>query len=69
MTSGNGKADSIEMTRQELITLTGQITNGILSADNSLITKLIDRTIHKQIADTAVSIAKDILTKIDQEFK
>ena len=53
------------MTREELISLSGQLVNGMLSADGSIITKVIDRTLHKQIAETAVDIARDMLIKID----
>lgn len=54
------------MTREEIISLSGQIVNGMLSADSSLITKVIDRTIHKQIADSAVDTAIEMLNKIDK---
>ena len=57
------------MTREELISLSGQVVNGMLSADGSIITKVIDRTLYKQIAETAVDIAYDMLKKIDNEFK
>ena len=57
------------MTRDELTLLSGQIANGILSADSSIIVKAIDRTMHKQIADTAVDIAYCILAKIDELAK
>jgi len=43
--------------REELIQLSGQIVNGMLSDDNSILTKLFDRTIHKVVADVAVDIA------------
>ena len=54
------------MTREELISLSGQVVNGMLSADGSIITKVIDRTLHKQIAESAVDVARDMLTKIDE---
>ena len=54
------------MTREELISLSGQVANGMLSADSSFISKAFDRTLHKQIAETAVSIAHDMLSKIDK---
>lgn len=57
------------MTHEELISLSGQIINGMLSADGSIITKVIDRTLHKQIAETAVEIAYNILKKIDTEYR
>lgn len=53
------------MTREELISLSGQIVNGMLSADDSVISKVIDRTLHHQIAESAVVIAHAMLTKID----
>lgn len=57
------------MTREELILLSGQVVNGMLSADDSIITKVIDRMLHKQIAETAVDIAYDMLKKIDNEYR
>ena len=45
--------------------LSGQVVNGMLSADCSIISKVIDRTLHKQIAESAVDIAYDMLKKID----
>ncbi len=53
------------MSREELISLSGQVVNGMLSADNSIIYKIIDRTLHKQIAETAVDVAFSMLMKID----
>lgn len=53
------------MTREELILLSGQVVNGMLSADGSIISKAIDRTLHKQIAESAVDVAYDMLKKID----
>ena len=57
------------MTREEIINLSGQVANGMLSADSSVITKVIDRTLHKQIAEMAVDIAYNMLKKIDSEFR
>ena len=58
--------ESKEMThREELIALTGQALNGMLSADDSVLTK-IDRTVHRQVAETAVGIAEDALRRIDE---
>lgn len=57
------------MTREDLITLSGQVVNGILSADSSVISKVIDRTLHKQIAESAVNIAYEMLKKIDTDFR
>ena len=53
------------MSREELISLSGQVINGMLSADNSIIYKIIDRTLHKQISETAVDVAFSMLMKID----
>ena len=53
------------MSREELISLSGQVVNGMLSADNSIIYKIIDRTLHKQISETAVDVAFSMLMKID----
>ena len=58
--------------REELIELTGQALNGMLSADDSVLTKILDRTVHRQVAETAVGIAEDTLRRIDEiekEFK
>jgi hypothetical protein len=55
------------MKREELLVLSGQIVNGILSSDSSVLSKIIDRTMHKQIAESAVEIAKKMLEKIDEE--
>lgn len=57
------------MDKNDLITLSGQVINGMLSADSSMLTKLVDRTLHRQIADAAVNIAYEILQKIDREFR
>lgn len=57
------------MTREELISLSGEVANGMLSADDSIISKIIDRTIHKQIADSAVDVAYEMLRKIDNEYR
>jgi hypothetical protein len=54
------------MTREELISLSGQVVNGMLSADSSVVSKLIDRTLHKQIAESAVEVACQMLKKIDE---
>lgn len=56
------------MTREELISLSGQVANGMLSADDSLVAKIIDRTIHKQIASSAVDVAYEMLRIIDGEY-
>ena len=57
------------MDKNDLITLSGQVINGMLSADSSMLTKLVDRTLHRQIADAAVNIAYEMLQKINNEFR
>lgn len=52
--------------REELIELTGQALNGMLSADDSVLTKILDRTVHRQVAEMAVGIAEDALKRIDE---
>ena len=54
------------MTREELISLSGQVVNGMLSADSSIISKVVDRTLHKQIAESAVDVAADMLKEINR---
>lgn len=58
------------MNKNDLISLSGQVINGILSADSSMLTKLVDRTLHSQISDAAAAnIAYEILQKINNEFR
>ena len=57
------------MNKNDLISLSGQVINGMLSADGSMLTKLVDRTLHRQIADAAVNIAYEMLQKINNEFR
>ena len=57
------------MTREELIEVTGQVVNGMLSADSSLLTKVVDRTVHAQIAESAVGVAFEILKNIDKYYR
>ena len=52
--------------REELIELSGQIINGMMSADSSFLNKLYDRTFTKYVADVAVEIAEKMLKKIDE---
>lgn len=52
--------------REELIELTGQALNGILSSDSSILSKVLDRAVHKQVAETAVGIAKDAINHINE---
>lgn len=50
--------------RQELVELSGQIINGIMSSDSSFLTKLFDRTLH----EGAARITVDLVYKIQQEI-
>jgi hypothetical protein len=43
--------------KEDLINLSGQVINGIMSSDSTFWTKLFDRAEHKQIAKLAVEIA------------
>jgi hypothetical protein len=54
--------------RQELVELSGQIINGYMSSDSSLLTKLFDRTLHEGAAASAVSLAVKIQQKIDEHL-
>ena len=46
--------------REELLELSGQIINGFMSSDSSLLSKLFDRTLHE-------GIAEKILEEIDKK--
>ena len=54
--------------RQELIELSGQIINGIMSSDGSLLSKLFDRTVHEGSAKIVVDLANKILEEIDKKI-
>jgi hypothetical protein len=55
--------------RKELIELSGQVINGILSSDSSIFSKILDRTLHKNVAETAVEIAIKMLNKINTHLE
>ena len=58
------------MTREELIEMSGQIVNGIMSSDSSFFTKVIDRSVLiDSTAKMTVRLAKEILKEIDKENK
>ena len=58
------------MTREELIEMSGQIVNGIMSSDSSFFTKVIDRSVLiDSTAKMTVRLAKAILKEIDKEKK
>ena len=48
-----------------MIGLSGQVVNGMMSADGDVWSKLIDRAVHVQVAKVAVAIANDMLKEID----
>lgn len=54
--------------RQELLELSGQIVNGIMSSDGTILTKLFDRTLHEETAKTVVDLANKILEEIDKKI-
>ena len=54
--------------REEIIELSGQIINGIMSSDNSILTKILDRTIHTNTAHVAVEMAIKMVEKIDEHL-
>ena len=52
--------------REELIELTGQALNGMLSADSSTLSMILDRVDHRLVAKTAVGIAEEAIRQIDR---
>ena len=52
--------------REELIELTGQAINGILSSDGTLLSKIFDRATHTQVSELSVSIASEAIKRIDK---
>ena len=48
-----------------MISLSGQVVNGMMSADGDVWSKLIDRAVHVQVEKVAVAIANDMLKEID----
>lgn len=56
--------------REELIELSGQIVNGIMSSDNSVFTKLFDRgVLIDGTAKMTVEIAEKIIEEIEKKVK
>ena len=53
--------------KEDLINLSGQVINGIMSSDSTFWTKLFDRAEHKQIAKLAVEIAINIIDEINEK--
>ena len=54
--------------REELVALSGQIINGIMSSDSSFLTKLFDRTLHEGAARITVDLACKIQQEIDTKM-
>jgi hypothetical protein len=54
--------------REELVALSGQIINGIMSSDSSFLTKLFDRTLHEGAAKITVDLACKIQQEIDKKM-
>ena len=54
--------------REELVVLSGQIINGIMSSDSSFLTKLFDRTLHEGAARITVELASKIQQEIDKKL-
>ena len=48
--------------------LSGQVINGMMSADSSILTKILDRAFHKSVAESAVEIAAKMVAEIDKRF-
>ena len=56
--------------REELIELSGQIVNGIMSSDNSVFAKLFDRgVLIDGTAKMTVEIAEKIIEEIEKKVK
>ena len=54
--------------RDEIIALSGQIINGIMSSDESVLSKLLDRGTSKFSAEFAVDVAFRMLEEIDKKM-
>ena len=52
--------------RSELTQLSGQIINGIMSADSSIFSKILIGAFKKNVAVVAVEIADKMIRKIDE---
>lgn len=55
--------------REEIIQLSGQIINGIMSSDSSMLSKICDRTSGEFSAKLAVEMAFKMLEEIDNKLK
>lgn len=54
--------------RTEIVELAGQIVNGILSADGSALSKLVDRALNRKLANSAVDMAVKMVERIDKRL-
>ena len=54
--------------REELVELSGQIINGMMSADGSMLTKILDRTFHSSVAEVAVEMAAKMIHEVDKHY-
>ena len=57
------------MKREELIELSGQIINGIMSSDGSIFSKIADRASSDISAKRAVEMAVIMLEEIDKKIE
>lgn len=55
--------------REEIIALSGQIINGIMSSDDSLFSKVCDRTASDFSTKLAVDMAFKMIDEIDKRMK
>ena len=55
--------------RDEIVQLAGQIINGIMSSDSSILSKICDRTSSEFSAKLAVEMAFKMSEEIDKKIK
>lgn len=55
--------------REEIVNLSGQIINGIMSSDSSILSKICDRTASNVSAKRAVELAFIMSEEIDKYMK
>ena len=55
--------------REEIVSLSGQIINGIMSSDNSILSKICDRGSSEISAKLAVDMAFKMVEEIDERLK
>ena len=54
--------------REEIIVLCGQIVNGIMASDDSVMSKVLDRCLHDAVASATVSLAVRIQDLVDERI-